>query len=107
VNQYQQQCEKLRIAKDRSSISILEGSILTLLGFGVWLYAESAVLGLALLVNASATQEESARYYGALQWWRLQQISLFNPLAAMLIAAGLVLIGNSIYWVVRRRTQAG
>jgi len=97
----------LRVAKDRRSIFILEGSILILLGFIVWLYAQSVVSGLDLLANASATQEELTRYSGSLQWWRLQQFTLLNPLATMLIATGLVLLGNAIFWLVKPRSQMG
>jgi len=96
---------KLRITKDGSSVFILHGSILIALGFVVWLYAESVVTGLDALVYSSATQEEFVRYHGSLEWWRLQQTSLFNPLAALLIAAGVVLIGNAVFWLVRHRIK--
>jgi hypothetical protein len=96
----------LQIVKDRYSLSILAGSILVLLGFSVWLYAQSVVSGLRELTVASATPEEMHRYFGALRWWRLQQASLLNPMAAILIVIGIILVVNAFFWLTKRTVTA-
>ena len=92
----------MQIGRDRYSLSVLGGSILVVSGFSIWWYAQCVVLDLQQLVNASTTQEELWRYYGSLQWWRLQQTSLLNPLATILTAIGIFLIGTAGFWLARR-----
>ncbi len=92
----------MQIAKDRYSLSMLTGSILIIVGLSIWWYAQSVVLGLDQLVKSSTIQEDTWYYSGALQWWRLQQISLLHPLGMISISIGIFLIGNAFFWLVRR-----
>ncbi len=106
MNQISKRDKKLRIIKDRYSLSTLAGSILVVLGFSVWLYAQSVVSGLRQLTTGSATPEEMYRYCGAVRWWRLQQTSLLNPLATVLMVIGMFLIGNAVFWLAKRTITA-
>ncbi len=92
----------MQIVKDRYSLSMLTGSILIIVGFSIWWYAQSVVLGLDQLVKSSTIQEDIWYYSGALQWWRLQQTSVLHPLGMISISIGIFLIGNAFFWLVRR-----
>lgn len=90
----------------------LIGSIFIILGVATWGYGHYVTATLENSLNANMTHEEKWIISGSLQWWKIAQITVLNPLSVVLICIGIIFI---VYWIVqlalpttieRRREQA-
>lgn len=90
----------------------LIGSIFIILGVATWGYGHYVTATLENSLNENITQEEKWILAGSLQWWKIAQIAVLNPLSVVLICIGIIFI---VYWIFqlalpitieRRREQA-
>lgn len=76
----------------------LIGSIFVILGVTAWGSGYYIIAKLENSLNESATQEERWILSGSLQWWKITQITILNPLSVVLICIGIIVI---VYWLVQ------
>jgi len=63
------------------------------MGAGLWLYTSSIVQGHEQMLNhQNLNQQDKWRYEGSLEWWRKTSMTLYYPMAEILIAIRLAAI---------------
>lgn len=95
------------IKRNQFKATIGTGVLLLIMGIGLWLYANSVIQGHEqLLNNPDLTPEETWRYEGSLQWWRIAYTTTFHPLAVILITIGLNALLCPILWAIIQKRRA-
>jgi hypothetical protein len=82
---------------------ILVGTLLIIIGIGLWLYTDSVIKGHEqILEDPNLTLDERNRWEGSLQWWKTAKLTKYGPISIILITMGLCALEYaSIYVMVR------
>jgi len=87
--------------RNKLTVIFLTGAILLIIGVALWLYTNSVIQGHEqLLNNPNLTQQEKWNYEGSLGWWKMAKITLYDPIAVILITAGLVALLYVTLWAI-------
>jgi len=87
--------------RNKLTVIFLTGAILLIIGVALWLYTNSVIQGHEqLLNNPNLTQQEKWNYEGSLEWWKMAKITLYDPIAVILITAGLVALLYVTLWTI-------
>jgi hypothetical protein len=84
--------------KDRFGAFFWTGVILLLLGFGTFSYANSVVEAHKQMLQSNLSDSERDRIGGSLSWWRIAQITLFDPISLIFIITGTFSIAYACIW---------
>jgi len=83
---------KSKIAATRAVI-LWVGIVFLIIGAGLWLFTSSIIQGHEqVLSHPNLSEQDKWRYEGSLKWWRGTSMTLYYPMAAILIAIGFVAI---------------
>jgi len=83
------------------TLIFLLGAILLLTGVFLWLYTNSIIqANQQTLQNPNLTQQERWAYEGSLQWWTINKITTYDPIAVILITTGLVALLYVTLWAI-------
>lgn len=75
------------------AVALWVGIVFLIIGVGLWLCTSSIIKGHEQMLNhQNLSQQDRWRYEGSLEWWRGTSMTLYYPLAAILIAIGFVAI---------------
>jgi len=87
--------------RNKLTAIFLTGTIILIIGVALWLYTNSVIQGHEqLLNNPNLTQQEKWNYEGSLGWWKMAKITLYDPIAVILITAGLVALLYVTLWAI-------
>jgi len=87
--------------RNKLTVIFLTGAILLIIGVALWLYTNSVIQGHEqLLNNPNITQQEKWNYEGSLEWWKMAKITTYDPIAVILITAGLVALLYVTLWAI-------
>jgi len=87
--------------RNKLTAIFLTGTIILIIGVALWLYTNSVIQGHEqLLNNPNITQQEKWNYEGSLGWWKMAKITLYDPIAVILITAGLVALLYVTLWAI-------
>jgi len=87
--------------RNKLTVIFLTGAILLIIGVALWLYTNSVIQGHEqLLNNPNITQQEKWNYEGSLERWKMAKITLYDPIAVILITAGLVALLYVTLWTI-------
>lgn len=95
---------KIFIKRNKITASFWIGAILILTGIGFSVYVDSVIKSQEEKLFSpfsNLTQQEKWDLEGALEWWRMARITIYNPLSIMLIAVGLVALIHSFLLAIR------
>jgi len=94
------------VRKNKIAASFWIGAILILTGIGLAVYADSMIKGLQQKLLSNLTREERWAYEGAYEWWRINKVTLFDPVSLILMAVGLVAISYSFICAIQYRAPS-
>ena len=87
--------------RNKLTVIFLTGAILLIIGVALWLYTNSVIQGHEqLLNNPNITQQEKWNYEGSLEWWKMAKITTYDPIAVILITAGLIALLYVTLWAI-------
>jgi hypothetical protein len=87
--------------RNKLTAIFLTGTILLIIGVALWLYTNSVIQGHEqLLNNPNITQQEKWNYEGSLEWWKMAKITTYDPIAVILITAGLIALLYVTLWAI-------
>ena len=87
--------------RNKLTAIFLTGTIILIIGVALWLYTNSVIQGHEqLLNNPNITQQEKWNYEGSLEWWKMAKITTYDPIAVILITAGLVALLYVTLWAI-------
>jgi len=73
------------------------GAVIIIIGLVLQWYPNSVISGLEeRLKQQNLSQDERNKLQGALNSWRIWQITTFQPLSSILLAVGIIIIAYSI-----------
>jgi len=73
------------------------GAVIMIIGLVLQWYPNSVISGLEeRLKQQNLSQDERNKLQGALNSWRIWQITTFQPLSSILLAVGIIIIAYSI-----------
>ena len=96
---------KLLFARNRFGMFFWIGLILLVLGVAILSYANSVVEGHKQLLQEDLSVSERNRIEGSLAWWRIAQITLYDPMSLILIIVGTFCIAYACAWASLRPTE--
>lgn len=80
----------------RFTVLFSAGAIILVLGFIFQWYPSSVIGGLKERLKEAESLDERNKLEGALNSWRVWQITTFQPLSSILLAVGIIVIVYSI-----------
>ncbi len=91
--------------KNRFALFFWVGAVLLVLGSGIWWYTDSVIRGHEQILNGNLTPQEQARVSGSLTWWKITQITLYNPISLILITIGILCMVYAFAWMAMQPIQ--
>jgi len=83
--------------KKRFTVLFSVGAIILIIGFMLQWYPSSVIGGLEERLSQSGlSQDERDKLQGALNSWRVWQITTFQPLSSVLLAVGIIILVYSV-----------
>jgi hypothetical protein len=89
---------KFLFARNRFGAFLWTGVILLVLGVGILSYANSVVEAHKQILQGDLSISERNRIAGSLTWWRIAQITLYNPISLVFIIVGMFCISYACAW---------
>jgi heme exporter protein D len=98
---------KLRFlfARDRFAVFFWTGVVLLVLGLGILSYANSVVEAHKQILQGDLSPNERDRVAGSLTWWRLAQVTVYDPVSLIFIVAGTFCIFYACAWASLQPTR--
>ena len=85
-------------ARNRFGVFLWAGVVLLVLGLGILLYVNSVVTAHEQMLQSDLTSGERDRMNGSLTWWRIAQITFYNPICIIFIVAGVFCVLYACAW---------
>lgn len=76
--------------EERIFLLLWIGTLLLVLGIGIWSYAGSVIKNKEQLLNGNLPPDQRNEIQGSLQWWKNTQIKLYNPIAFASVTTGTI-----------------
>jgi len=87
--------------RNKLTAIFLTGAILLLTGTTLWPYTNSVIQAhQQTLQNPNINQQQKWQTEGSLEWWQLAKITTYDPIAVILITAGLIALLYVTLWAI-------
>lgn len=78
--------------KNLFTIIFATGAVVLIVGLIFSYYPNSVIAGMQANLRSSLSQQDQWMYQGALNWWQIEQLTVYQPISYLLLISGIIVM---------------